>query len=391
MFQRIGPAAYRADLHNIKTLCEWLGNPQERLRCIHVAGTNGKGSVTHLIASVLQEAGYKVGVYTSPHYKDYRERIKINGRFISPHYITKFVNQYRGKFATLNASFFEITTALCFQYFADKKVDYAVIETGMGGRLDSTNIIRPLLSVITNISFDHQQFLGDTLPQIASEKAGIIKPGIPVVIGEIHPQTREVFIRTASERGSPIVFAEQLCKGKLPKSDLAGDYQQKNIRTALAAVICLQNSGVEISAKAVKKGFANVTANTRIMGRWMVRRKNPLVIFDSAHNEAGIRAVVSQLKKIKYERLRWVYGAVADKDLTAIFRLLPRHATFYFCNARIPRALPAGELHRLACAHGLQGDYYRSVRSAFRQAMRDAGPRDVVLVAGSVFIVGELL
>lgn len=391
MFQRVGAAAYRADLTNITALCRLLNNPQQQLKCIHVAGTNGKGSVTHMIASVLQAAGYTVGVFVSPHYKDYRERIKVNGQYISKKFVADFVKDNKSKFSKINASFFEISTAMCFQYFKEKKVDFAVIETGMGGRLDSTNIIQPILSVITNISFDHQQFLGDTLEKIAGEKAGIIKPKTPVVIGETHAETKSVFTTTANKLSSPIVFADKVQNLTLPKCDLEGDYQAKNLRTALVAIHQLQKNGTPISSKNIKHGFAHVSANTKMMGRWMVMNKKPLVIYDSAHNEAGIKQVVEQLKKIKHNKLHWVYGTVADKDISPILKLLPKTALYYFCKAKIPRALPANDLQKMANGYQLKGQNFKSVKTAYRAAIENASPNDLVLVAGSVFIVAEVL
>ncbi len=322
MFQRIGAAAYRADLGNITALSEILGHPERGTRFIHVAGTNGKGSVTHIIASILQAQGYKVGVFTSPHYRDYRERIKINGQLITRPFITRFVNDNLEKFKAVNASFFEITTAMAFAYFQEKKVDYAIIEVGMGGRLDSTNIITPLLSVITNISFDHTQFLGDTLPLIAGEKAGIIKPKTPVVIGETHAETKDVFVSVADKNKAPITFADKKIRlsdfktaatgssfsagGKAYKTDLTGDYQKKNITTALAAIQQLQATGVKIADSAIVKGLKQVKTSTYFIGRWMVMSKKPLVIFDSAHNERGIKELAAQLRKLTYGQLHYV-------------------------------------------------------------------------------------
>lgn len=391
MFQRVGAAAYRNDLGNIIQLCHILGNPQQGLKMIHIAGTNGKGSVTHIIASILQEQGYKVGVFVSPHYKDYRERIKINGQYITRPFVTRFVQQNREKFKSVNASFFEITTAMAFAYFKEKRVDYAVIETGMGGRLDSTNIITPLLSVVTNISYDHTQFLGDTLPQIAGEKAGIIKPNVPVVIGETTPETRPVFVQHAKAKNAPLFFAE---KRKLPAttaSGLKGRYQLKNIRTALAAVEVLQQSGIAVSAKAIRQGVKNVAENTAFIGRWMIKGKRPLIIFDSAHNEAGINMLKQELKKLKYRQLHFVYGTVSDKDYTKVLKLLPKEAVYYFCKANIPRGLNAQELKTAAHNVGRKGNAYPTVMQAYKAALANAGKNDLVLVAGSIFIVAELL
>ncbi|MCW5909215.1 MAG: bifunctional folylpolyglutamate synthase/dihydrofolate synthase [Chitinophagales bacterium] len=391
MFQRIGAAAYRTDLTNIIRLCDILGNPQQHLNCIHVAGTNGKGSVTHIIASVLQQQGYKVGVFVSPHYKDYRERIKINGKHISRQYVTRFVEQHIDQFKTVNASFFEITTAMAFQYFKDKKVDFAVIETGMGGRLDSTNIITPRLSVITNIGYDHTQFLGNTLAKIAAEKAGIIKPNVPVVIGETNAETKPVFIAKAKAENATLHFADKETPPVNLKTDLKGSYQLRNLRTAGKAIEILQETGVKISASAVKKGVANVCPNTSFIGRWMIRQQKPLVIFDSAHNKDGIVVLKQELKKLRFENLHFVYGTVSDKDYSETLALLPRKAQYYFCKADIPRGLNAETLLTEASKFHLKGKAYSSVKRAFNAAFKNAAKNDLVLVAGSIFIVAELL
>jgi dihydrofolate synthase/folylpolyglutamate synthase len=407
MFQRVGAAAYRADLGNITALSEILGHPERDIKFIHIAGTNGKGSVTHIIASILQAQGYKVGVFTSPHYKDYRERIKINGQLITRPFITKFVSENKEKFVSVNASFFEITTAMAFQYFKEKKVDYALIEVGMGGRLDSTNIITPLLSVITNISFDHTQFLGNTLPLIAGEKAGIMKTNVPVVIGETHSETMGVFIKKATEIKASIVFADKEIrlanfksniKGisftldkKAYSSDLSGDYQKKNITTALAAVRELQAQGVTISSSAISKGLKNIKSSTYFIGRWMVMSKKPQVIFDSAHNEGGIKELTAQLKKIPYKQLHFVYGTVGDKDITNILSLLPKKAIYYFCKPDIPRGKDINELDSEASAQRLKGTAFQSVSKAYKMALSQAGKDDFVLVSGSIFVVAEVL
>ncbi len=407
MFQRIGAAAYRADLGNITALSEILGHPERGTRFIHVAGTNGKGSVTHIIASILQAQGYKVGVFTSPHYRDYRERIKINGQLITRPFITRFVNDNLEKFKAVNASFFEITTALAFAYFQEKKVDYAIIEVGMGGRLDSTNIITPLLSVITNISFDHTQFLGDTLPLIAGEKAGVIKPKIPVVIGETHAETKDVFLSIADKNKAPITFADKKIRlsdfkteaagstfsagGKAYKTDLTGDYQKKNITSALAAIQQLQADGVKIADSAIAKGLKQVKTSTYFIGRWMVMSKKPLVIFDSAHNEGGIKELAAQLRKLTYDHLHFVYGTVSDKDITHILSLLPKKATYYFCKPDIPRGKDAVELQSEAAAQKLKGAVYTSVKRAYKTALAQADKNDLVVVSGSIFVVAELV
>ena len=391
MFQRTGASAYRKDLHNIIKLCDILGNPQNDLRFIHVAGTNGKGSVTHIIASVLQEQGYKVGVFVSPHYTDYRERIKINGKLIGKKFVTGFVSSNIDKFKTINASFFEITNAMAFAYFKEQKTDFVVLETGMGGRLDSTNIVTPLVSVITNISFDHQQFLGNTLPLIAAEKAGIIKPGIPVVIGETQKETKPVFIKKAKDTKSRIVFADAKNRGSGLKTDLHGHYQKKNINTSLAVIELLQALQINISARAITQGLKHVVRNTSFIGRWMIMSQKPLVIFDSAHNEGGLRELKQGLAALKYNKLHFVYGTVGDKDISTNLSLLPEKAAYYFCNADLPRALDAKKLQEQAATYNLHGNYYPTVRKALKAAKKQAGKNDLVLVAGSVFIVAEVL
>lgn len=414
MFQRVGAAAYRTDLTNIIQLCNIVGNPQKDLKCIHIAGTNGKGSVTHILASALQAGKKKTGVFVSPHYKDYRERIKVNGQLISKKFVTGFVEQYQEQFKNINASFFEITTTMAFAYFKHKKVDYAVIETGMGGRLDSTNIITPLLSVITNIGYDHQQFLGDTLEKIASEKAGIIKPGVPVVIGETHYETRNVFIEKAEETNSDIVFADleyelvkhlgvknRLEKFKIKKrgdraprtylTDLHGNYQSKNIVTALAAFDALKKQDPTMYDYQMESGLLVVKDKTSFTGRWIVKENKPLTVFDSAHNVDGIRILNDELQQEKFDQLHFVYGTVSDKDISAVLSLLPAEATYYFCKADIPRGMNAAELKAQAEKFGLEGESYPSVKEAFDAAKRKATKKDMVLVAGSVFVVAELL
>jgi len=407
MFQRIGAAAYRADLGNITALCDILDNLQRGTKFIHVAGTNGKGSVSHIIASILQAQGYRVGLFVSPHYKEYRERIKVNGKLISRPFIAKFVSENLEPFKIVNASFFEITTAMAFEYFKEKKVDYAVIEVGMGGRLDSTNIITPVLSVITNISFDHVQFLGDTLPKIAAEKAGIIKQKVPVVIGETHPETKDVFIKQALKNKAAISFADKEIKlidfksdvkgisftlnKKQYRSDLSGDYQEKNIATALAAVKTLQSHGISINESAIKKGLNTVKSSTYFIGRWMVMGKRPMVIFDSAHNEGGIKELVAQIRKLKLGHLHFVYGTVADKDLSHVLSMLPTKATYYFCKPNIPRGKDLADLQNEAGRYRLKGDVYPSVRKAYKAALSNAGKDELVIVSGSIFVVAEVL
>lgn len=416
MYQRIGPAAYKADLHNTIALLNHIENPQQHLRCIHIAGTNGKGSVSHMIASVLQSLGYNVGLYTSPHLKTFRERILINGKQISPTFITQFVSQHIDFFKELQPSFFEITVAMAFEYFYRKKIDIAVIETGLGGRLDSTNVITPDVSVITNIGYDHTQFLGNTLTKIAAEKAGIIKSHIPVVIGETHSETREVFIEAAEKQQAPLVFADQVYdlqninyfrrsgqslvsfdvykQHKLYKkhiiSPLTGFYQQKNFLTVSAALDIFFHD-MDIPAYAYKRGIKNCLTTTGFKGRWQILQKKPLCIADIAHNEDGIRMVCKQLQSIPHQTLRFVLGVVNDKDIEAILQLLPKNAVYYFCKANIPRGLDVNLLCEKAQQHQLYGKSYASVKAAYRAAKTEADNQDVVFVGGSAFIVAEIL
>jgi dihydrofolate synthase/folylpolyglutamate synthase len=409
MFQRIGAAAYKADLNNITQLCNLLGNPQRALKCIHIAGTNGKGSVTHIMASVLINAGFKVGIYTSPHYLTFRERIKVGSQFIEEDFITAFVSNNIEAFKKIDASFFEITTAMMFEYFKHKRVDYCVIETGMGGRLDSTNIIEPILSVITNISYDHQQFLGDTLQKIATEKAGIIKPNIPVLIGEDQSETHSVFLNKANETQSPIFFSKELVRVHSLKqhvvnftiveegeqyslaTDLSGSYQQKNLQTALAALLLLQKQEPAIALESIQKGLANVSSSTYFIGRWMVVAHQPLIIFDSAHNEAGIKNVVAQLQEQSFQQLHFVFGTVADKDLTKVFEQLPRNAIYYFCKPSVIRGKNELELKHEVAAFELKGEAFQHPTIALAQAKLNAQPNDLIMVAGSIFLVADVM
>ncbi|MBL7137842.1 MAG: bifunctional folylpolyglutamate synthase/dihydrofolate synthase [Bacteroidales bacterium] len=404
MYQRIGAAAYKANLDNTIALCNLLGNPQNSFRSVHVAGTNGKGSVSHMLASILQEHGLKTGLYTSPHLKDFRERIRVNGSMIPKRNVTRFINKYREAFEEIRPSFFEMTVGLAFEHFRQESVDIAVVEVGMGGRLDSTNIITPLVSVITNISFDHMQFLGDTLEKIAIEKAGIIKPGIPVVIGETQPELESLFRKRARQVGSKIVFADQLPRYEIrdarnaiqdPASSiqdpLHGHYQKKNIITSLGVINLLNQTGYKISKKSIHKGIRNVTENTGLQGRWQVLSQTPLTICDIGHNEAGIREVVQQLSKTPHQQLHMVFGLVNDKEISHILHLLPTEATCYFCKADIPRGLDAKELHIQAEKQGLKGTFYRSVREALTAARNTATPDDLIFIGGSTFVVAEAL
>lgn len=390
MYQRIGAAAYKADLFNTHALMEALGHPEHGLKCVHVAGTNGKGSTSSLIASALQEAGYKVGLHTSPHLKDFRERFRINGAMVTEEAVTRFVEEHRSAFEPIDPSFFEWGVAFALWWFREQQVDIAVIETGMGGRLDSTNVVTPEVSVITNIGWDHMQFLGNTLEKIAAEKAGIIKPGIPVVVGEAEGGTAEVIKRKAEAEGAPVRFVDQ--QAPLPfKSSLTGGHQERNARTALGAIDHLRAHGWRIPDEAVARGFTKVVANTGLRGRWEVIGQAPLTIADVAHNADGMRVVKAMLANTPHEKLHLVLGMVNDKDIDAVLELLPTEASYHFCKADIPRGLDAGALRTKGATLGLSGISHPSVQDALTAARRAAGEHDLVLVTGSVFVVAEAL
>lgn len=410
MFQQVGSLAYKEGLENTRTLDERFGHPHTQYRTIHVAGTNGKGSCSHTLAAILQEAGYKVGLYTSPHLVDFRERIRIGGQPLPQEYVVRFVEEHRSFFEPLFPSFFELTTAMAFRYFADEKIDVAVIEVGLGGRLDCTNIIKPDLGIITNISFDHTQFLGDTLAKIASEKAGIIKKGVPVVIGETTPETKPVFLQKAKEADAPIVFAEEEnrvthfgpAKGKpgiiyqnrdYPELEgqLGGYYQAKNTNTVLCALNQLKKTGYHIDEQSVRNGFAHVAELTGLMGRWQKLQDAPTLICDTGHNVAGISYIVEQLKKQRYRQLHIVMGMVNDKDFRGVLELLPTDAVYYFTKASVKRALPEKELQALANNSGLKGEVYPNVAEAVKEARQKSLPEDFIFVGGSSFIVADLL
>lgn len=409
LFQNIGAGAYKEGLYNTKVLDEHFAHPHLSFKTIHVAGTNGKGSCSHTIASVLQEAGYKVGLYTSPHLVDFRERIRVNGKPISEQYVIDFVEHERAFFEPLHPSFFELTTAMAFKFFADEKVDVAVIEVGLGGRLDCTNIITPDVSIITNISFDHVQFLGDTLAKIAGEKAGIIKPNIPVVIGETTPETKPVFISKAEEQNAPIIFAEEqdevmgeclLAKGGfdyqtktfgLITAELGGLCQTKNTRTIIEALKQLIGKGYRITRQNVADGFAPVCKNTGLMGRWQKLSDKPKVICDTGHNVGGIQYIVKQLELQEYDNLRIVMGMVNDKDISTVLSMMPKHAVYYFTQASVKRAMPCRDFKAKAAGYGLEGDAYPTVKQAYEAALHDASQNDLVFVGGSSFIVADLL
>ena len=391
MYQTQGTTAYRKDITNTVLLAKHIGNPERNLKCIHVAGTNGKGSTSHLLASVLQEAGYKVGLYTSPHLKDFRERIAINGKPISEEYVTNFMNKNKAFFEANELSFFEMSVGLAFEYFIKEQTDINIIEVGMGGRLDSTNIITPLVSVITNIGLDHTQFLGDTLELIAFEKAGIIKPNIPVVVGEYVSETKPVFLAKANDTQSEIYFASDLIVETYP-SALLGDYQILNKKTVLQTIKVLQNKKLlSISETAIKKGFLNVIKNTRLLGRWQQLNENPKIICDTAHNSHGLKIVLNQLQKEKFEKLHIVLGLVNDKNLTEILPLFPEDAIYYFCKPNISRGLDEAILKETAAEFNLIGEKYISVSNAYQTAKENASRNDFIYIGGSTFVVSEIL
>ncbi len=401
-FEKVGAGAYKEGLYNTHALDEHFGHPHKSYKTIHIAGTNGKGSCSHTIAAILQSAGYKVGLYTSPHLVDFRERIRVNGECISEERVIKFVEEERNFFEPLQPSFFELTTALAFKYFEEQTVDIAVIEVGLGGRLDCTNIITPLLSVITNISFDHTQFLGNTLALIAGEKAGIIKHGVPCVIGEYTDETRKVFEQKAAEECSPIVFAQDNKMESDVDFELKGAYQAKNRNTILNAVNILKRS-LHIDDNAVKEGFAKVCELTGLAGRWQTLSVSPLVICDTGHNLAGWEYLAPQIKDTFDKRrienssegkdctLRIVFGMVDDKDIHSVMHLLPKNATYYFCQASTHRAIKAEKVAQMAQEAGLQGAHFQSVKEAYDKAMKDSSQNDFIFVGGSSYVVADLL
>ncbi len=411
MFHRIGAAAYKADLNNTIAICNSLNNPQNNFKSIHIAGTNGKGSTSHMIAAVLQIAGCKTGLYTSPHLKDFRERIRINGELIAEKKVIDFVEKYSKEFEKIKPSFFEWTVGLAFEFFDEEKVDVAVIETGLGGRFDSTNIITPLLSIITNISFDHKDLLGDTLEKIAIEKAGIIKPNIPVVIGESQYETKNVFLHKAKEQTTPIIFADEQFKvnGKNYSGfkqtltvtsenksenytlDLSGNYQQKNICTFLAAVTELRKQNFIITDEHIRQALANTKQITGLRGRWEVLNNQPLTIADVGHNEAGIKEVIEQIHSLRKEAVHFVLGMVGDKDRKNILQLLPKNFIYYFCKPNIPRGLDEKILFEEATAIGLKGKYFPSVQSAYDEVKKNASENELIFIGGSTFVVAEII
>ena len=420
MFSRIGAAAIKNDLTNTIAICDFLGKPQDKFKTIHVAGTNGKGSTSHMLASIFQEAGYKTGLYTSPHLYDFRERIKVNGEMCTKEFVTSFTNRMKKLIEEIEPSFFEITVGMAFEYFAQEKCDIAIIETGLGGRLDSTNVIVPELSIITNIGWDHMALLGNSLPAIAGEKAGIIKREIPVVISEVIEETKLVFEQKAKLENAPIYFAEELLTFKsfqhnwatslfefhqsqihlldaplfqktfTVNCDLPGKYQLKNLKGVLVATQLLSTMGWKINAKQVNKALLNVKKNTGIMGRWECIQESPKIILDVAHNEHGVNALLDQLATLHFKELHIITGMVKDKDVEAVLNLLPKKANYYYTQSHIPRALSCTELSDKGNRLGLVGECYENVNLAIEQANKNANPQDLILVIGSVFLVAEV-
>lgn len=420
MFSRIGAAAIKNDLTNTIAICDFLGKPQDKFKTIHVAGTNGKGSTSHMLASIFQEAGYKTGLYTSPHLYDFRERIKVNGEMCTKEFVTTFTNRMKDLIEEIEPSFFEITVGMAFEYFAQEKCDIAIIETGLGGRLDSTNVIQPELSIITNIGWDHMALLGNTLPAIAGEKAGIIKGETPVVISEIIEETKLVFEQKAKLENAPIYFAEEFLTFKsfqhnwatslfefhqplihlldaplfqktfTINCDLPGKYQHKNLKGVLVAIQLLSTMGWKINAKQVNNALLNVKKNTGLMGRWECIQESPKIILDVAHNEHGVNALLDQLATLHFNELHIITGMVKDKDVEAVLKLLPKKATYYFTQSHIPRALSCLELSEKGSSLGLVGECYENVNLAIAVANKNANPKDLILVIGSVFLVAEV-
>ena len=407
MFQRVGAAAYKNDLTNTIALCKSLGNPERMFKSIHVAGTNGKGSTSHILAAILQSAGYKTGLYTSPHLKEFTERIKVNGQEVDRNFVVAFVKGIKPVLERVHPSFFEMTVAMAFQYFAFMKVNIAVIEVGLGGRLDSTNVITPEVSVITNISFDHKELLGDTLEKIAFEKAGIIKDGVPVVISERQSAVEHVFVRQAALHSSPISFASDVISLRPGKygydawqaerpwltnihMDLKGQYQRKNLPGVLASVLQLRNNGFEISDADIQKGVSVAASLTGLKGRWQILHTEPLTVCDTGHNPAGIAEVLHQINLTPHRHLHIVFGVVKDKDLSEVLHLLPSEASYYFCQANIPRAMEAALLKEAAAKVGLRGKVVLNVNEALLEATQNAAKDDLIFIGGSTFVVAEI-
>lgn len=409
VFEHVGAVAYKEGLQNTLALDKYFNHPHTNYKTIHIAGTNGKGSCSHSLASILQEAGYKVGLYTSPHLVDFRERIRVNGQCISEERVVKFVEDERKFFEPLHPSFFELTTALAFKYFDEQKVDIAIIEVGLGGRLDCTNIISPILSIITNISFDHTQFLGDTLAKIAAEKAGIIKKGVPVIIGEANEETRPVFQSKANEVNSDIVFAEDnaIVTSSSPMADggrrynlsnnstligeLSGDYQERNMNTILCACNILKQMNIIKNDDVIAKGLTNICKNTGLLGRWQTIQNNPTVVCDTGHNVGGWNYLAPQIKRQQCNQLRIVFGMVDDKDINSVMYLLPKNAIYYWTQAESKRAIKAERVAEIAIKHDLRGEIFDNVEVAYTKALQDSNKDDFVFVGGSSYIVADLL
>lgn len=413
MFTRIGASAFKKDLTNTIALCDALNNPQNKYKTIHVGGTNGKGSTSHMLAAIFQKAGYKTGLYTSPHLKDFRERIRVNGKMVSKSFVTKFVKEHQTLISAIEPSFFEVTVAMAFSYFEQEQVDIAIIEVGLGGRLDSTNIIQPELAVITNISLDHTNMLGNTFAEIAFEKAGIIKKNTPVIIGEHHPETDPVFIKKATEQNANLIFAQDdLIVTNIAKNvdnlkvdviqkdqtlfknlalDLTGGYQLKNTLTVIEASLQLRKLGYNLTDKSILDALKSVKKLTGLQGRWQTLHKKPLTICDTGHNKAGIAEVVENIKQTPYENLHMVIGMVKDKDINAVLALLPSQARYYFCQPQLERALPAAELKEQALQYQLQGEAFTSVADALQTAQNAANEKDLIFIGGSTFVVAEII
>ncbi|WP_353779896.1 Mur ligase family protein [Winogradskyella sp. 3972H.M.0a.05] len=390
MYQNQGKSAYKANLDNTILLANYLENPHRNFKSVHVGGTNGKGSTSHMIASILQEAGYTVGLYTSPHLKDFRERIKINGINISKQFVISFIKKHKSFFEANALSFFEMTVGMAFEYFSKKNVDIAIIEVGLGGRLDSTNIITPEVSVITNIGLDHTQFLGNTLEAIAKEKAGIIKPNIPVVIGETQKETKQVFIEYSEMNKSPIEFAD-VSENEVYDTDLKGKYQKLNVNTAVSAIKHLKQKEFSITKQNIEEGLKNVVKNTGLLGRWQILQEEPKIICDTAHNKEGLKLVMSQLRSEVYDNLHIVIGVVKDKDLSTIIPLLPKDAVYYCCKPSVERGLDATSLTQALKDYNLKAKHFSNVREAFIMAKNNAESNDLIYVGGSTFTVAEIL
>ena len=390
MYQNIGASAYKEDISNIISICDHLDNPQNKFKSIHVGGTNGKGSTSHMLSSILQESGYRVGLYTSPHLVDFRERIRVNGEMISKESVEDFMNHNLDFFNINNFSFFEMTVGLAFNYFNNQNVDIAIIEVGMGGRLDSTNIINPILSIITNISIDHTKFLGNNITDIAHEKAGIIKPGIPVVIGETQEEIKDIFIETARENNSEISFADNF-KTKKFDCDLKGEYQSKNISTVQHAITKIQSMGYKINDSNIEKGLSHVVKNTSLMGRWQVIQTNPLVICDTGHNEAALKELVAQIISSNHSKYHFILGFSNDKNIEKISEIFPKDGMYYFVKPNVGRGIEADKVKKIFFLNNRLGEVFKSSKEAFFEASRNAKQKDFIFIGGSTFVVAEVI